>query len=86
MNPNDPTAKPKPSFKKRLGILASVLWVILALVISLNVNTYRYGSLYAPMTGVHIIGFFTDFIVFGIIPIILAFGLSWVAAAHRHKN
>ena len=86
MSLDDPTTKPKLSFKERLGVLASVLWIISALVISLNVNTYRYGYLNAPSTGVHIIGFFTGFVVFGIIPIILAFGLSWVASAHRHKN
>jgi len=86
MSPNDATTKPKLSFRKRLGLLASVLWVISAFVIALNANTYTYGSDYSPRTGVNLIGFVTGFIVFGVMPIILAFGLSWVAAARGRKS
>ena len=86
MSPNDTSTKSKLSFKRRLGLLVSVLWVISAFVIALNVNTYTYGWLMFPSKGIELIGFLTGFCIFGIMPIVLAFGISWVVAARRREN
>ena len=86
MSPNNTTAKSNLSFKKRLGLLISAIWVISAFVIALNVNTYAYGDSLSPRTGINLIGFVTGFVVFGIMPIILALGISWVAAARGRKS
>ena len=82
MNPNGSPTKSKISFKKRVGVLASVLWIILVLVVTINAN-YNFTSRYGPHREFNLLGFFNGFVVFGIIPILLAFGVAWVAAARR---
>ncbi len=86
MNLNDPTTGLKTSFKRRVGIVTGILWIIIVLIITLNTNTYTYGNPRDPMLGVKFIRFFTDFIEFGIIPITLAFGITWILEARKRKN
>lgn len=85
MNSNEPSTKPKISFKRRLWVLVSVLWVIFVLVASLNFNYHRFSRFSSAGT-LDVLGFFNSFVVLGIVPLIVVFGINWVAAARRHKG
>jgi hypothetical protein len=85
MIPNEPSTTPKYSFKKRILVLVSTLWIVVVLVVSLNVNNHRLDR-YSSNRELDVVGFFSGFVIFGIVPLILAFGISWVAAAHRRKD
>lgn len=85
MNSDDPSTKPKMSFKQRMLALVSVLWVIVVFVVSLNFNSHQI-SRYSPNERLDVLGFFNGFVIFGIIPLILLFGIKWVAAARRHRG
>lgn len=84
MQTNEPLpAKQGLSLKRRVGIILSVLWLIAIFVVSLNVNVQ--DSYYGRRSSINEIGFFTGFVVFGVMPVILCFGIAWVAAARRRK-
>ena len=85
MIPSKLPSAPKPSRKKRILVLVSVLWIVIVLVTSLNVNNQRIDR-YSSSRELDIIGFFTGFSLFGIVPLILVLGICWVAAARQHKG
>lgn len=81
---SDESLPPKKglSLKRRIGIVSCIAWLIVVMVIALNLNT---SYTYVHRSTIDGVGLFTDFSVFGIIPVVVGVGITWIASARRHR-